>query len=106
MALRPKNMAQLSPAAGAATALYTVPTGGSIIAKLHIVNRGSTTDTIRVAKRVAAAADDPSQYRLYDAPLAARDDTTLSIIAEATDQVWVQSATGNTTFTLEGLLRT
>lgn len=105
MALRPKNMAQLSPSAGIASLLYTVPTGGAIIAKLHVVNRGSTTDTVRVSKRVAGAADDVSQYRLYDAPLSARDDLTVSIVAEASDQVWVQSSSGNATFTLEGLLR-
>ena len=105
MALRPKNMAQLSPSAGLDTLLYAVPTASTIIAKLHIVNRGNSTDTVRVAKRVAGAADDVSQYRVYDWPLAARDFFELTIVAEATDVVYVRSTVGLTTFTLEGLLR-
>lgn len=105
MALRPKDLAQGSAAAGIGLALYTVPTGQSILAKLHVVNRGNSTDTLRVSKRVAGAAEDVSQFRAYDEPLAARDSRTWSIIAEATDVIYVQSSTGNASWTLEGLLR-
>jgi len=105
MALRPKNLAQVAGLAGTATALYTVPAGQSIMAKLHVVNRGNATDTVRVSKRVAGAAEDVSQFRAYDEPLAARDSRTWSIIAEATDVIYVQSSAGNASWTLEGLLR-
>lgn len=105
MALRPKNLAQVSGQAGVATALYTVPAGQSILAKLHVVNRGNSTDTVRVSKRVSGVVEDVAQYRAYDEPLSARDSRTWSIIAEATDVIYVQSSVGLASWTLEGLLR-
>ena len=105
MALRPKNLGQTAPAAGAEVDVYAVPTAAAVMAKLHVTNRGSVTDLVRVAKRVGGVAVTESHYRAFDVPIAARDDRTWSIIAEAGDIITVRSSAGLCTFTLEGLLR-
>ena len=65
-----KVLAQVLPAGGVLTTLYTVPAATSIVASsLMVCNQSSQSAKIRVSIAVAGAADATKQYIRYDSPL-------------------------------------
>jgi hypothetical protein len=104
MATAYKTLGQVIPAATTLTTLYTVPGATSaVISTLCICNQGVST-TYRVSVRVAAAADTPKQYLIYDATLNQYDTAllTLGISLGAADIVSVYAGTANVSFNLFG----
>lgn len=61
-------LGQSNPSATTLTTLFTGTT--QTVASLIICNRSATPTAVRVSLAIAGAGDDPSQYILYDCPIA------------------------------------
>lgn len=93
MANEYRNIAQISPGAGAGTDLYTCPASTSaIVSTLVVCNQNATNQTIRVSVRSgtaasgagtanlgSAAAPSTSAYVLYDTLVYAKSSLTLTL---------------------------
>lgn len=107
-------LAQLFPAAGAATQLYAAPaTSQVVVSSLMVNNQAAAADRVFVSLRKGGTSSDtPAQY-LYGAgpgmtggglkvpahnPFAA----TLGLTLGPSDQIWVRSSNGTSSFQLFG----
>lgn len=100
-----KVLGQLKPAATTLSTLYTVPAATSTVSStLTVCEQAGAATTFRISVAVAGAADDPKQYLVYDAALAANETKTftLGITLAATDIVRVYSTSGDVSFNLFG----
>lgn len=94
-------LAQSNPSAATLTDLFAGTTG--TVATILICNRSATPTTIRVSLAVAAAADDPKQYVLYDCPISGNQTLPpLQFSIGATDVVRVYATLATIAFTLTG----
>lgn len=101
-----KVLGQLKPAATTLSALYAVPGGKSAVSSsLTVCEQAGAATTFRVSVAVAAAADSPEQYLVFDAALAANETKTftLGITLAATDVMRVRSTSGSVSFNLFGV---
>jgi hypothetical protein len=95
-------------AAGAAsnlTTLYTVPSSTStIVSSVTICNQTTTTQTYRVSARVAALADTPKQYIVYDVSIGANatDTLTLGLTLATTDVLSIAASSTSVSFNAYG----
>ncbi|MEY2667737.1 MAG: hypothetical protein RJA59_375 [Pseudomonadota bacterium] len=83
-----KVLGQADLAATTLTAVYTVPASTKVvISSIVVCNRNAAARTFRLAVAVAGAADDPKQYLVYDATVAANESLAfaLGITLAATD---------------------
>ena len=106
MADRWGALAQSAPGATTLTDAYTVPSG--VVATVEVVacNRGPAT-SVRVAHAVAGEANANKQYLLYDYALTDNDAiTTRAFTVSETDVVRVYSASGDVSFTINGIEET
>lgn len=101
-----KCLAQSQPAAATPTKLYGVPANRSaVVSTVSICTLDASGGTFRLSIRVGGAADDPKQYLFYDAPLPPVLSTlmaTLGLALAGTDEIWIQSSTGQVAFTAFG----
>lgn len=96
-------LAQVIPLAATLTTGYTVPALKHATAKVVICNRGLAA-SIRISHAVAAAADDPKQYLLYDYGLAVGETkSTEQITVSAGDIIRVYSSTATVAFNINGI---
>jgi hypothetical protein len=96
-------LAQSAPAATTLTDAYTVPAGKVATIEVIACNRGSAS-SVRVAHAVGGEANANKQYVLYDYALADNDAiTTKAITASATDVIRLYSASGDVSFTINGI---
>lgn len=106
MALTYKVLGQSSPAAANyTTALYTVPSGTSvIISTVSVANRSASMDTFRIRVATANATLSDKQYIAYDVPIAGNSTATFSIgmTLGATDVLYAGSNGGNLSFNAFG----
>ena len=99
-------LGQSAPAATTLTAAYTVPAAKRATVSVFACNRGAAT-TIRVSLAPEGATDATTQYLLYDFALDANDTVgTMAFTAATTAVVRVYSASGNVTFTVNGIEET
>lgn len=94
-------IAQSNPSAASLTTHFT----GTVqtVATMLICNRSGTATSVRVSLAVAGAADDPSQYILYDCPIAGNQTLPpLAYCIGATDVVRVYATLATVTFTSTG----
>jgi hypothetical protein len=101
-----KVLGQLKPAATTLSTLYTVPAvpAVAVCSSLTVCEQAGAATTFRVSVAVAGAADDPKQYLVFDAALAANETKTftLGITLAGTDVVRVRSTSGSVSFNLFG----
>lgn len=100
-----KVLGQLKPAATTLSTLYTVPAATTAVSStITVCEQAAAATTFRISIAVAGAADDPKQYIVYGAALAANETKsfTLGITLAATDVVRVYSASGNVSFNMFG----
>lgn len=106
MATTYKVLGQSAPSAASATTLYTVPGGTqAIVSTINVVNTdASTTDTVRIAIRLAGATLANEHYIVYGLNLSAGATFTYTSGAtlSATDVVTVYSANGTSSFNAFG----
>lgn len=94
---------QSNPVAATLTVLYTVPTGSALIGHITVANRSAVPTGFRIALARGGAADDPSQYIAYDAPIYGNQTIPFPNVAAGSGDVIRVSATAATlTFTLFG----
>jgi len=94
-------IAQSNPSEATLTTLFTGTT--QTVASLIICNRSATPTAVRVSLAPAGAADDPSQYLLYDCPIAGNQMLPpLGFNFGSTDVVRVYATLATITFTLTG----
>lgn len=75
-----KVLGQVAPASQTLTTLYTVPTSReTVVSTIAVANRSQGEVYFRIAVRVAGAALDNKQYVAYDAPVAGRDTTYVTV---------------------------
>jgi hypothetical protein len=85
------------------TDLYTVPASKSAVVRIIAANRGSDT-TYRIALAKAGAVDSVDQYVAYDLDITeASALSSVPVALEASDVVRALSASGNVTFTIDGI---
>lgn len=100
-----KVLGQVAPVASTLTTLYTVPASTSVSSSSIVVcNRGSKSDTFRVAIAVAGAADSVEQYIFFDKVLPKNDSViaTIGTTLAATDVVRVFAGTNDLSFSIFG----
>lgn len=105
MATTYKVLGQSAPSATTATTLYTVPSATStVVSTINVCNRGSSSDTFRVAVRPAGASLASSHYLAYDTVVPANDSISLTIGVSlaTTDVITVYAGTANLTFAVFG----
>lgn len=75
-----KVLGQVAPASQTLTTLYTVPTSKeTVVSTVAIANRSQGEVYFRIAIRVAGEALANKQYIAYDAPVAGRDTTYVTV---------------------------
>lgn len=75
-----KVLGQAAPAAATLTNLYTVPTlAETVVSTISVANRSQGEVYFRIAIRSGGAALENKQYIAYDAPVAGRDSTFLTV---------------------------
>jgi len=98
------TLAQSAPAAATLTNAYTTPSGKRSTVEVIVCNRGAVATTIRMSYAIAGAADAAAQYMIYDYTIGANISvSTARFTTKATDVVRVYSASGNVTFTINGI---
>ena len=96
-------MGQASPAAGDLDTVYTVPAGSHATVRVVACNRSGAC-VIRVSVAPQGAADDVSQYVLYDFPLgSSASNATAPVTVGAGDEIRCRSNTGTVSFTVTGI---
>jgi hypothetical protein len=115
MALQIGIIAQSFPAASAATPLYTVPVGYSLVLSSIIINnQASAADKVWVSFRKGGAPDNTQQYYLGAGPaqsgggftvgIANPFAATLGLTFGTGDQIYIQSLNGTSSFQIFGSL--
>jgi hypothetical protein len=80
VAIEYKVLGQSAPSAATNTNLYTVPSGKqAVISTITVTNRGSSSQSYRLAVRPDGASISPEHYIAYDVAIAANDTTALTI---------------------------
>ena len=100
-----KVLGQLNPAADAATTLYTVPAGNSVVVStLAVCNQLGTAANFRLAIRPAGETLSSKHYLNFDTQVPGFDQLslTIGITLAATDVVTVCANTANVSFNLFG----
>jgi len=91
-----KVLAQLAQAATTLEVLYTVPASGAKVYRVRFTNRANAAKTIRLSIALGGAANDNSQYFLYDYSLAANvsEEFEINLDLDEDDEVrvWASSA--------------
>ena len=95
-------LAQLYPAAGVETALYTCATTSVVISTLMVANTAGTTDTITVRICIANAADTPSQLSGTSVSPNGVLSLTAGLTLASTDVIKVTSVNGTCAFQVFG----
>ena len=104
-----KILGQSKPAAGVLTAAYTVPAATTtVVSTITVCEQAGVATSFRLSAAVAGAADTPSQYLVYNAPLKANETLalTLGITLGIADVVRVSSLGGSVSFNLFGVEKT
>jgi len=97
------TLAQLSVSASTLTDIYTPGQGKHSTVEVIVCNRGADT-TVRLSYAIAGAADSIAQYLLYDVPLGANSTiSTVRFTVNATDVLRVYAASGDVSFTVNGI---
>lgn len=100
-----KVLGQLKPAAATLSTLYTVPGATTVVSSsITVCEQAGAATTFRISVAIAGAADDPKQYLVWDAALAANETKafTLGITLGAADVVRVRSTSGSASFNIFG----
>lgn len=98
-----------TPAATTLTTLYTVAAATTVvISTIAVCNRGTTATTFRLAHAPAGAADDVTQYFMYDVQIPANStiNITMGICLATTDVLRGYVAAAQVTFVAWGEVRT
>jgi len=99
-------IAQLLPAAGILTDIYTAPIRKILwINQIIAGNQSAISDTIRVSIAKAGALDNPSQYLYYDVAMCANSTTVFDLVLNLNpgDVIRVYSTNGTTAFNIFGV---
>jgi len=100
-----KVLGQSAPSATTNTDIYTVGASKvAVVSSIIVCNRGTSTGTFRIAVRVANAAIATKHYLFYDAPLASKNTTTISVgmTLATTDVVTIYASSGDFSFNIFG----
>lgn len=101
-----KGLAQSSPAAGALTDIYTVPSVTSaMVSSVVVCNQGTSPATFRLAHAVAGAADTAAQYLYYDMPVPAKQTfiATIGLSLATTDVLRAYASASGLSFNVYGV---
>lgn len=101
-----KVLAQLAPAIGTLTDLFTVNASAkAVVSTLKVCNQSEEDTTFRVSIAVAGAADEAKQYVYHDLPIVAHDtfSATEGWTLGPADVVRVRSGNGQCSFNLFGV---
>ena len=100
-----KVLGQSAPNATTNTDIYTVGTNKAIVVSSIVVcNRGTSSGTFRIAVRVAGAVIATKHYLFYDAPLASKSTTSISVgmTLATTDVITVYASSADFSFNIFG----
>jgi hypothetical protein len=100
-----KVLGQQYPTAATATTLYTVPSATqTVVSTITVCNQSASSDTIRIAIRVAGSALSNEEYIAYEEPIAGYSMMTITagITLSATDVVTIYSTAGTSSFNAFG----
>jgi hypothetical protein len=100
-----KVLGQAKPAAATLTDAYAVPAlTSAVVSTITVCEQAGVATTFRISVAVAAAADAPAQYLVFDAALDANEpiSLTIGVTLGAGDVVRVRSASGSVSFNLFG----
>jgi len=96
----------LSPSSGQLTNLYTVPAAKRATLRVICSNRSADATAVKVSIAPGGAADDVSQYVIYNVPLPGNDSTaTAPLMVAAGAVVRVSSSNGLVNFHCTGLVQ-
>ena len=101
MAITYKVLGQISPSAGTANTLYTVPSGTSAVTStISVCNQNASAAAYRIAVRPAGETLANKHYIAFDSTVPALDSISLTIgvTLAATDVVTVYANTTNISF--------
>jgi len=98
-------LAQLVPAAGVETLLYSPdPSNNALIQELAVCNRGAVTATFRFSISILGGATQTKDFLYFDMQLPANETfaSELGVTIRAEDVIRVLASNGNLTFTILG----
>jgi hypothetical protein len=100
-----KVLGQSKPAAATLTPLYAVPAlNSTVVSTITACEQAGSATSFRLSVAVAAAADAPEQYFVYDLAIAANETRTftLGITLGAADVIRCRSLSGSVSFAAFG----